>query len=114
MVRNSFSIVLTIPKSTTVEKDILQGDALGGILKKMTINIPAGWQFSAGFKIKWGNKIQMPSPQWKSGDDYYTGENLTLILEPNIDISELAPHFFGINNDAVNDHTCGITMEIEQ
>lgn len=114
MSRNQFVVVLTIPKNTTIESKILTGDALSGVLKKMIINIPPGWQFSAGVKIKWGNQIQMPSPQWKSGDDYYTGENIPLTFEPNIDVSELAPVFYGINNDTVNDHTCVITLELEQ
>lgn len=114
MSRNQFVAVLNIPKNTTIEKIILSGDALSGILKKLIINIPQGWQFSAGIKIKWGNKIQMPSPQWKSGDDYYTGENIPLTFEPNIDVSELVPIFWGINNDALNDHTCVVTLELEQ
>lgn len=114
--RNTYTFSITVPKNTTIETLILGGQNVGvlhGKLISLNIDIPNGVAFTAGIRIDFQKSFSIPS-QVKGGERYISGNNNLLKLEPGIDIYEKIPEFYGINNDAVNDHTFFVTMEIEQ
>jgi len=113
--KESITIIfkVAIPKNTTEESNtpIIEGSALSGKIVKMHVDVPQGVQFSAGFRIQFGDR-RYPQPM-KDASDYFSGENTKLDLKPNIVVKEAIPKIYGVNNSTTTDHTMLITIEIE-
>ena len=111
MVRVQYVFFITIPANTLTDTRQKLSSAISGIIKKLKIDIPAGWQYSAGVRIEAGRN-NFP----KQSDDtekYFTGDDDTLDLEPSTELKEDKISIFGINNDAVNPHDAVLTFEVE-
>lgn len=78
----------------------------------MNIDIPDGWNYSAGVQIRIG-KFYFPIEDTQSGQDTFTGNDTDLPLRPDIIVNEDKIEIFGQNNDTVYAHTCVITLEID-
>ena len=111
MVRVQYVFFVTIPLSTLVDTRFKLSDAISGVVKKIKIDIPSGWQYSAGVRLEVG-KNNMPK-QSADTEKYFTGDDDTIDLEPDTVMKEDKIQIYGINNDATNPHDTVITMEVE-
>ena len=107
------SKVITIPKNTT-EPEVLFRIKLTGkyVLYKLYIDIPTGWEYSAGIQIILDSKDYIPDQVSQGGDKsdpYISGNDSYYDLIPFKNVEE-SIEIIGINNDPDNDHTCVVTM----
>ncbi len=112
MVKYQYVFSVTMVKNT-LDTKIIRGSALSGILRKLKIDIPQGWQFSAGVRFEFGRSKTLPTTNVDNTEKYYTGDDTDLDLSPDLVLLEDVIEIFGINNDVSNDHSCIVTMEIE-
>lgn len=104
--------VVTITKNTTDLTRIIEGRVLSGLLTFLHIDIPDGWDYNAGIQLRFG---QHTFPEEGSdANSTFTGNDAELPLHPNLQLYEQKIEIHGFNNDALLDHTCVVTIEIEQ
>lgn len=113
MVKHQYVFVITIPKNTTDTALIKRGSALSGILRKVLIDIPTGWQYAAGVQLRFGSNKILPTQNVDNTEKYYTGDNTDLDVHPDLELKEDIVEIYGENRDPTNDHNCVITMEVE-
>lgn len=111
MGRVSYVFFISIPASTLDDTRQKLSAAITGTIKKLKIDIPSGWQYSAGVRIVAGRN-NLPK-QTADSEKYFTGDDDTLDLEPDIVLKEDKIEIFAINNDATNSHDAVLTFEVE-
>lgn len=111
MVRVQYVFRVVIPASTLTDTRFVLSDAITGLIKKLKIDIPVGWQYSVGVRVELG-KDNLPK-QTAQSERYFTGDDDTIDLEPDVPMVEEKIQVFGINNDTVNPHDAVLTFEVE-
>ena len=106
------SYVVTIPANTPVLTRIIDGLVYSGKLRFMNIDIPKGWDYSAGVQIRFAD-TKFPVEDTSGALDVFSGDDTDLPLRPDLDLFEEKLQIYGQNNDGV-EHSCVITIEIEQ
>lgn len=105
--------VVTITKNTTDLTNVIKStEVLSGILTLLHIDIPEGWNYNAGIQIKIGRHV-FPE-EGLDANQTFTGNDTELPLRPRVELNEEKLSVDGFNNDVLNDHTCVITIEVEQ
>lgn len=110
--RNSYVFVVTVLKNTTTETRFKISNALTGKITKLIIDIPNGWNYTTGVRITVGKKKSLPATS-NDTENYFTGNDTDLFLNPDMDLKEEKLEIFGVNFDGINDHTCVVTVEVE-
>jgi len=106
------SYVVTIPASTSVLTRIINGLVFSGRLTFLNIDIPKGWDYSAGVQVRFGDS-KYPVEDTSGALDVFSGDDTDLPLHPNAELNEEKLQIYGQNNDTV-EHSCVVTIEIEQ
>lgn len=104
--------IVTVTKNTTKLTRFIEGVVLSGKLTFLHIDIPTGWNYNAGIQIRIG-KFTFPE-EGTDANETFSGNDTELPLRPNTDLNEDKLEIWGINKDVDNDHSCVITMEVEQ
>ncbi len=104
---------MTLIKNTPDTK-IKTSQVITGKITKILIDIPSGWAYNAGIRFKFGSSGSLPIESGDATEEYFTGDDTDIDLNPNLPIKQSRLEIFGINNDAVNDHTCIVTVEVEE
>lgn len=104
--------IVTILKNTTKLTRIIDGVVISGTLTFLHIDIPAGWNYNAGVQIRIG--LHSFPEEGTDANATFSGNDTELPLRPNTELSEDKIEIYGLNNDVVNDHSCVITIEVEQ
>jgi len=109
------SKLLTIPKGTT-EPTVLFSFQVPEetLLYKVYIDIPYGWEYSAGIQILLNRSTSIPdfiSNSEETSDNFLTGNDSfyelpVLKMIPNKGYIEI----IGVNNDPNNDHSCAVVL----
>jgi len=102
-----------IPASTTTDTLLKTSREFSGILTKIIINIPDGWDITTGVRFEIGSQT-LPMTDNNDSSEYFSGNNIPLELKPNIELKEDKIKIYGINDDASNQHDCMITFEVSQ
>lgn len=109
------SKLLTIPKGTTKPTVLFSFQTPEEIiLYKVYIDIPCGWEYSAGIQILVNRSISIPdfiSSSEESSVKFLTGNDSFYELPvfkmvPNKGYVEI----IGVNNDPNNDHSCTVVL----
>ena len=113
MSSSSYVFLVTLIKNTpdTLKKT---SNVLNGKVTKILIDIPSGWAYNAGIRFKFGRSGTLPIESGGDTEQYFTGDDTDINLNPNLKVKQSKLEIFGLNNDAVNDHTCIITIEVEE
>jgi len=95
-----YPVTKKIPANTTKATELTRFRVYEGILHRVIIDIPSGWQYSAGIRIRHSNgtllfpDIEEGTDEWITGDDSY----YDLIINKPVPSGKLIIE--GINNTA--------------
>ena len=104
---------VNIPANQTKLKKMGGTSQLSGRLTKIIINIPDGWDITAGIQIRVGKRQTLPMPDSSSeSSEVFSGNNIPLELKPNIEVREESLEIWALNDDTINAHDCFITFEV--
>ena len=101
---------ITIPANTIEKTLMITENVQPGIIKKIYVDIPSGWAYTAGFQIEINKNIIVPTPT--SSEKYITGNNTNLELDILRRIEAGVLRIYGINYDDSYDHSCIIIIEL--
>lgn len=102
------NFVFEIPPNTTQKTLLKSVEVPAGLVTKAHINIPPGWNYTAGVRVEAAGKQILPN----NGDDYISGNGLDVTLEPAEVITAGKLDLYGINNDPNNSHSGVILIEL--
>jgi len=70
-----YPVTKAIPKNTTEPKELTRIKVGEGILHRVVIDIPSGWQYSAGIRIKHSNGMILFPDVTEGTDEWITGDD---------------------------------------
>ena len=104
----------TLTKNT---KDTLKftSSIFSGTIRKILIDIPIGIAYTAGIRFEFDGAKESKLPIIETdSEDYYSGDDDHIPLQPDLEIKEGTIKIFGANSSTVNDHKILVTIEIER
>ena len=101
------NFVFEIPPNTTQKTLLREVEVPAGLVTKAHVNIPPGWNYTAGVRVEASGKQILPT----YGDDYISGNGLDVTLEPMELVTAGKLQLYGINHDPDNPHGGVIILE---
>ena len=102
------NFVFEIPPGTINKTKLDEVQIPDGVITKAHINIPSGWNYTAGIRVETGGSITLPT----AGSEYISGNNLDVTLEPLVFVKRGILSIYGVNKDPVNPHSGVVILEL--
>ena len=103
MVSVQLVFLITIPANTAVLTKIKGSIKHIGKLTKLFIDIPSGWDYTAGLQIRVGKNHQLPYSPHADNEEVFTGDDIYLSLNPNVDVQDEEITVYGLNSDSIQE-----------